>query len=335
MSRANVVLVAGALLALVGMGAWTSWDADSIPEPLSVPEPNPVPSDSIVVPIPTDLAFDPQKASLGSKLFHDPILSKDRTVSCASCHDLASGGDDGRPTSIGVDGARGVRNAPTVLNARFAFRQFWDGRAMSLEEQLDGPINHPDEMASSWELVVERLRGEASYVTEFATLYADGITEQTVRNALCEFERSLFTPNSRFDRFLAGEPNALTQVERDGWTLFQDIGCVTCHQGVNLGSNSFQPFGVMGNYFADRQIANPDPGRFGVTGKERDRHRFKVPTLRNVARTAPYFHDGSTASLDDAVRIMARYQLGFDLEPDEVTKIVAFLKTLDGEVPRR
>lgn len=206
---------------------------------------------------------------------------------------------------------------------------------MSLEEQLDGPINHPDEMASSWELVVERLRGEASYVTEFATLYADGITEQTVRNALCEFERSLFTPNSRFDRFLAGEPNALTQVERDGWTLFQDIGCVTCHQGVNLGSNSFQPFGVMGNYFADRQIANPDPGRFGVTGKERDRHRFKVPTLRNVARTAPYFHDGSTASLDNAVRIMARYQLGFDLEPDEVTKIVAFLKTLDGEVPRR
>ncbi len=285
-----------------------------------------------VQPVPDAGDVDPRKRDLGARLFSDPGFSKDGTISCASCHDLKAGGDDGRRVSKGVGGAEGDLNAPTVLNARFNFRQFWDGRAESLAEQVEGPILHPKEMASDWPTVVARIESDAEYAAAFRAIYADGITRANVKDAIAEFERSLVTPNSRFDRFLRGDTSAITPIEADGWRLFQELGCITCHQGVNFGGNSFQMFGVRGDYFADRGAEKQcDLGRFNVTKNPRDRHRFKVPTLRNVALTAPYFHDGSTSTLEDAVEIMARYQLGFDLERSERDHLVAFLRTLTGK----
>lgn len=284
-----------------------------------------------IQPIAAGAALDPRRVSLGKKLFSDTRLSKDSTISCASCHDLSKGGADGRRVSIGVDGLPGQVNAPTVLNASLNFKQFWDGRADTLEDQIEGPVTHPSEMGSTWPDIVGRLEADAEYVRAFRATYADGITRDNIKNAIATFERSLITPNSRFDRYLKGDQSALTAVERQGYELFLELGCTTCHQGENVGGSSFQTFGVVGNYFAERgSVATADLGRFNVTGKERDKFKFKVPTLRNIARTGPYFHDGSVATLEDAVRIMARYQLGLQLTENEVGAIVAFLHTLDG-----
>ena len=202
---------------------------------------------------------------------------------------------------------------------------------------MDGPLLHPSEMASSWADVLALLKREPAYSAPFAEIYADGVTADNVRDAIATFERSLVTPNSRFDRYLRGETGALHAQELEGYRLFMETGCVTCHQGINVGGNMFQVFGRMGNYFADRggveQAA--DLGRYNVTGDERDKHKFKVPSLRNVELTAPYFHDGSAATLEAAVQTMAHYQIGQPLHDDEVADIVAFLKTLTGENARR
>lgn len=223
-------------------------------------------------------------------------------------------------------------NTPTVFNTSFNFKQFWDGRAGSLEEQVDGPLLGENEMAASWDKVLARLRSDPSYVEAFESIYPDGITIETTRDALVSFEMALVTPDSRFDRYLRGDRTAITPEEEAGYTLFKDIGCVTCHQGVNVGGNMFQTFGKMGDYFTDRGNVQPaDYGRFNVTGLERDRFKFKVPGLRNVALTAPYFHDAQAATLDEAVQVMARYQLGYDLPGEETTQLVAFLNTLTGE----
>lgn len=285
-----------------------------------------------IQPLPAGVPLDKRKVALGKRLFHETRLSKDGTISCASCHDLTQGGADSRRVSTGVGGAQGDVNTPTVFNSALNFKQFWDGRADTLEQQIDGPIMHPKEMGSTWPDIVEKLQADPSYVSAAGAIYSDGITPDNVRDSIATFERSLSTPNSRFDRYLQGEVAALSESERAGYALFQEIGCITCHQGANLGGNTFQTFGLVHNYFADRgEITKADLGRFNVTGKERDKFKFKVPTLRNISKTAPYFHDGSAATLEDAVQVMTRYQLGHDLEADEVASIVGFLRTLDGE----
>jgi cytochrome c peroxidase len=284
------------------------------------------------LPRPTETATNIVK--LGGRLFHDPRLSSDGTISCASCHDIAQGGDDGKARSVGIGGALGGINAPSVLNAGFNFVQFWDGRAQTLEDQVGGPITHPKEMASTWASVVQRLQADKGYTAAFAAAFPDGVTEANVRAAISAFERTLVTVDSRFDRWLAGEKSALNADETAGYERFKTAGCIACHQGQNVGGNMFQRFGVMGDYFADR--GNPteaDLGRFNVTKSEADKHVFRVPSLRNVELTAPYFHDGSAATLPDAVRVMAKYQLGRPLSENEVGQLVAFLKTLTGTIP--
>lgn len=280
--------------------------------------------------VPTDL--DPRKVDLGRQLFHDPRLSRDNTISCASCHDLARGGVDRLPRSIGVGGKKGEVNAPTVYNASLNFRQFWDGRANTLEEQAAGPIQNPVEMAATWEDVLAKLQDDKDVVAQFRTLYNSAPTAAAIQNALAEFERSLITP-ARMDRWLLGEANVLTSQELEGYRLFRRHGCVACHQGENVGGNLFQRFGVMQDYFAGRKVDDDDPdlGRFRVTKREEDRFVFKVPSLRNVALTQPYFHDASAATLEEAVSKMGRYQLGIDLPPEDVQSIVLFLHALTGE----
>jgi cytochrome c peroxidase len=286
-----------------------------------------------ILPIVPIAGLDPSRVALGRRLFHDTRLSRDGSLSCASCHGLDSGGVDGRRFSVGIDGAVGGVNAPTVLNCALNFRQFWDGRAGTLEEQAAGPIQNPAEMGATWEQVIPALAADAGYAESFRQLYpGEGISAASVTSAIATFERSLTTGGSRFDRYLRGEHGAINEDEEAGYHLFMSLGCVSCHQGMGVGGNLYQRFGVMGDYFADR--GNPtaaDLGRYNVTHREGDRNVFKVPGLRDVARTAPYFHDGSVRSLGKAVVTMARYQLGTKLSSQEIDQIVQFLGCLGGE----
>lgn len=287
--------------------------------------------DEPLLPIQQAHQLSAQKVALGRSLFHDPRLSRDGSISCASCHDLSRGGADARPRSLGVDRQEGVINAPTVFNSALNFRQFWDGRSPSLEDQVSGPIHNPVEMASTWPQVLERLQADAPLQAQFMAIYRNAPTAAAVQDAIAEFERSLMTP-SRMDRWLQGDADALTQEELAGYRLFKRHGCVACHQGAHVGGNLFQRFGVMQDYFASKpQLTAADLGRFNVTGREEDRHVFKVPSLRNVALTGPYFHDASAATLEAAVAEMGRYQLGVELPRDDVEAIVRFLHTLTGE----
>lgn len=286
-----------------------------------------------VSPLPhAPLTNNPLRVRLGEMLFFDPMLSSDDSVSCASCHFLHSGGADGRARSLGVGGAEGTINAPTVFNVAFGFAQFWDGRAATLQEQVAGPIHNPVEMNSNWAQVIAKLERREDYRRAFAEAYPEqGMNAHTLADALAEFEMTLVTPNARFDRYLRGEPGVLSDDEIEGYNRFKRLGCASCHQGVNIGGNLFQRFGVMDDYFTDRgHPTTADLGRFNVTGREEDRHVFKVPSLRNVALTAPYFHDGSATTLEDAVKVMGRYQLGRPLSSEDVRLIVAFLESLTG-----
>ena len=283
-------------------------------------------------PVPEQLELNPDKVALGRDLFRDPRLSKDGSVSCASCHDLARGGGDGRRVSIGIEGKLGAINSPTVFNAVFNFKQFWDGRANTVEDQIDGPVQSPIEMGSIWSEVVAKLYGHDSYPKRFDAIYPDGINRKNIKASLGAFVRSLVTPNSRFDQWLKGDEAALTGDEKHGYALFKGYGCVSCHQGVNVGGNMFQVFGVLNEYFKKRgNITEADFGRFNVTGNPADRHAFKVPSLRMAALTAPYFHDGSAATLRDAVDVMFEFQLGREAPDEDKDAIVAFIKTLAGE----
>ena len=292
-----------------------------------------VQSNEPIQPIEPLPGLDPRKIELGRKLFHDPQLSHNDQLSCAHCHNLKTGGTDRKARSTGINGAVGVINAPTVLNSGFSFSQFWDGRAATLEKQIDEPLQSETEMGSTWPEVIGKLKRDQEYVRAFKQIYGDEIQSDHVRDAIAEFERSLSTPNSRFDRFLRHEPGALSSREQEGYKLFKSFGCASCHQGMSVGGNMYQKFGVMAPYFTDRgNITKADLGRFNVTRDQRDMYMFKVPSLRNVELTAPYFHDGSTATLADAVRLMAKYQLGRHLTAQEVELIVEFLKTLTGEL---
>lgn len=285
-----------------------------------------------IAPIPLGADLDPRKVALGRKLFHERLLSRDNTLSCASCHPLNQGGTDRLPRSVGLGGAQGHVSAPTVFNSGFNFVQFWDGRADSLESQADGPIQSAIEMGSTWEEIVAKLQRVPAYGPAFKEIYPDGIQPRNVRNAIAEFERTLITPNSRFDRYLRGDDAALSAEELAGYGKFKSYGCISCHQGVNVGANMFQKMGIIRDYFADRGNLTPaDYGRFNVTRNDADKFVFKVPSLRNVAVTPPYFHDGSASTLEEAVTVMARYQLGRPLPPEDLAAIVLFLRTLTGE----
>ncbi len=281
-------------------------------------------------PLPPLPSLDQNKVKLGEILFNDKRFSKDNTLSCASCHDLTFGGADPQQYSQGVGGMMGAINSPSVINASHNFRQFWDGRAVTLEEQIGFVVSNPIELDSTWEEVLNKLKQDNSLTERFAQLYQNGITIANITDAIATYERSLAT-DSRFDLFLRGDAEAITSEEKAGYEKFKSYGCVACHQGVNVGGNMFQVFGVFGNYFVDRGGIRPaDYGRFNVTGKESDKHMFKVPSLRNVALTAPYFHDGSAKTLSEAIDVMFQYQLGRQAPAEDKTLIMKFLYTLTG-----
>lgn len=286
----------------------------------------------VVQPLPKEVKLNDAKVKLGKRLFHDTRLSGDNTISCASCHDLGKGGTDQSKTSTGIGGAVGPINSPTVFNSSYNFKQFWDGRAANLKEQAHGPVNNPIEMGSDWKQAVNKIRVGYLYSQQFGKIYWSGINSTTIVDAIAEFEKSLITPNSRFDDYLRGDRHAITDEESKGYKLFKKYGCAVCHIGKSLGGQSFEKMGKAKDYFKMRgNITEVDNGRFNVTGEEYDRYKFKVPNLRNVALTYPYFHDGYAETLEDAVRIMAEYQRGVKLSKQEVDLIVKFLNTLTGE----
>jgi len=267
---------------------------------------------------------------LGKKLYFDPRLSKSGFISCNSCHNLSMGGTDNLKTSIGHNWQQGPINAPTVLNSSLNVAQFWDGRAADLKEQAGGPIANPGEMAFTHTLALEVLESIPAYVTEFTRVFGpDCINIDQVTEAIAEFEKTLVTPNSRFDQWLLGDTRAISAQELAGYQLFKSSGCVACHMGPAVGGTSFQKMGLVSPY----ETKNDAQGLAGVTGKDADRFKFKVPTLRNVDMTYPYFHDGEAATMDEAVDIMGRLQLGRKFEQADIDQIVAFLKTLTGEQP--
>ncbi|VVO24973.1 Cytochrome c551 peroxidase [Pseudomonas fluorescens] len=290
------------------------------------------PLDEPLKPLPAAPTLDPAKVELGRQLFNEPRLSANNTLSCASCHRLDIGGADDKPFSIGFDGHPVEINTPTVFNASQNFKQFWNGRVDTLEAQIEQVVISPVEMGSDWKTVVQNLSALPAYQAAFSQSYPDGVTAANVQNALATYERTLLTPNSRFDQYLLGNTDILTIQEKYGYQRFKEYGCIACHQGINIGGNMFQKFGVMGDYFKAR--GNPvesDLGRYLLTQDEEDRHVFKVPSLRNVAVTAPYFHDASAKTLEEAVDVMFIYQLGRTPSAEDKALIVQFLKTLTGE----
>jgi cytochrome c peroxidase len=286
--------------------------------------------DEPIKPVPLSLHQAPAQVALGQRLFNDVRLSAGNRVSCASCHDLARGGGDQRARSPGVAGKPTLLNTPTVLNAALNFRQFWDGRADTLEAQIDMVVRNPVEMGSSWSEIMGKLQSDAGYRRDFAAAYRDGLSAANVRSAIASYERTLITPNARFDQYLRGDHNAITEAEKNGYAKFKQYGCVACHQGVNVGGNMFQKFGVMGDYFARHGGAREtDMGRYQVTRNPDDIHVFKVPSLRNVTKNAPYFHDASAATLEEAVDVMFKFQLGRVASKEDKAAIVKFLHTLN------
>ena len=291
-----------------------------------------------LVPLPPAIAVDPAQTAIGERLFRDPRLSQNRDMACTACHYLESGGGDGLPFAKTADGAILARNSPTIFNVAFNFAYNWDGVADTLEAHADRLLLNPKIMRADWPELLARLKDDAEYVRAFAAAYPEGgITKSNVLSALASYERSLITPDARFDRYLRGEANALTVAERQGYALFTGYGCVACHQGVNIGGNMYQKFGVFEDVLTpvSQDAATADLGRFNVTQVERDRGVFRVPSLRNVALTAPYFHDGRAATLEDAVKTMARVQLGKTLPPEEINLIVQSLRSLTGEYQGR
>jgi cytochrome c peroxidase len=278
-----------------------------------------------ITPIPLEIKFDKEKANLGKELFFDTILSKDNTISCHSCHILEQGGDDNLQFSFGVGGKVGNINAPTVFNSTFNFVQFWDGRAKDLQEQALGPITNEVEMAHTFEELIVILNN-TDYKEKFKKIYKDGITKDNITDSLAQFQKTLITPNSPFDKYLRGDKNAISKEQKQGYELFKNQGCIACHHGVNVGGNLYAKFGLISELQSDSK------GRYEVTKNELDKYYFKVPTLRNIELTSPYLHDGRIEELEEVVKFMAHYQLGKSLSEEEVNKIVLFLKSLTGDL---
>lgn len=304
--------------------------------------PNPLAADEFknepIRPIPDSVAVDAAKVALGKELYHDTRLSGDGTVSCATCHGIETAGVDNKQYSEGIQGQKGGVNAPTSYNSWFNFVQFWDGRAATLAEQAAGPPLNPVEMGSaSFDEIAAKLAADADFNKRFCQVYADGLNEKNITDAIAEYEKTLLTPNSAFDRYLKGDKTAMTEEQVEGYDIFKDYKCATCHAGVNMGGLSYEMMGQRADYFKDREInmksglTDADNGRWAQTKVERDRYRFKTPTLRNVALTWPYYHDGSVATLEEAVSMMAEYQVGKKMPEAEVKKVKAYLEALTGQ----
>lgn len=296
-------------------------------------------------PEPANNPTTPAKVELGKLLYHDVRLSSNGVLSCNSCHNVMSGGEDNRSGSIGVRNQVGGRSAPTVWNAAFSSVQFWDGRAPSLEEQARGPVTNPGEMGmKSWDDVVARLNAMPEYKKAFAAAFGseDSVSADNAVKAIAAYERTLITPNSAYDKYVKGDKAALTEQQVRGLNTFAEVGCVGCHSGPAFngpqlpeGTGFYQKFPGQDNGVLEAQYNfSADPGRFEATKNEADKHFFKVPTLRNIALTAPYFHNGKVKTLQDAVRIMGKLQLNKDLSNEQVADITAFLNGLTGEFPK-
>lgn len=283
-----------------------------------------------IQPIVAKAVTNAAQVELGKALFFDPRLSKSGFISCNSCHNLATGGADNLTSSIGHKWNLGPINSPTVLNSSYGLAQFWDGRAKDLIEQAGGPVANPGEMGSTHELAVEVLSSIPGYAALFNAAYkSPAVTMDKVQRAIAAFEETLVTPGSRFDQWLAGDNAALSADELAGYELFKGKGCAGCHNGPAVGGTSFQKMGLVKPYVTSSKVE----GRIAVTKNEADRYVFKVPTLRNIELTAPYFHDGSVWTLGEAVQVMGRHQLGIELSSTETARIVAFLRTLTGRQP--
>jgi cytochrome c peroxidase len=326
--------LAAALTAASLAAGWsTAWSAEDplMKEAQDLFEPIP-----LKPPVVEGVTATPAMVELGKALYFDPRLSVSHNISCNTCHRVGLGGVDMLPVSIGHKFQKGNRNAPTVLNSVFNTAQFWDGRAADLREQAGGPIQNPVEMAITHQHAIEMLKGIPGYAPMFAAAFpkdGDPITIGNVERAIAAFEATLITPNAPVDKYLRGDANALTADQKQGLKLFIDTGCATCHSGINFGGSMYAPFGVVEKPGAD--ILPPaDKGRFQVTKTADDEYVFKVPTLRNIELTPPYFHSGQSWDLRQAVGVMATSQLGEKLNDDQIGKITLFLKTLTGEQPQ-
>lgn len=339
--RPTLIGLGVSLLACVGTAAAQDIDREALHETAT----------SLFAPLPEnfeteDYPLDNERVELGKMLFYDPRLSQSGFISCNSCHNLATYGVDNLPTSVGHDWAIGPRNAPTVLNAALHSTQFWDGRAEDVEEQAGGPILNPIEMAIPGEgMAVERIASMQEYVDRFGDAFPEAdepLSYANIARAIGAFERTLSTPD-RFDRFLEGDTEALSDDELAGLKTFVDSGCAGCHSGPGLGGRMMARFGMVESYWEatrefvtrDQPTMPMDVGRFAVTQKEEDLYVFKVPSLRNITRTYPYFHDGSVWDLRDATQVMARVQLGRELDEQQLDQLMAFYQALEGEIPER
>ena len=284
-----------------------------------------------IAPLPTKLEdVDLAKAKLGRMLFFDPILSSDRSVSCLSCHSFDHGGADPHAVSLGVHNRKGGIQSPSVYNARYNFRQFWNGRASTLRAQLNGPLYDHAEMDMTPQQIETRLNQSPLYLAAFGKVYGfKRITIDDVTDAIVEFEKALVTPNSRFDRYLRGEIE-LSDAEQKGYEKFKTLGCITCHNGINIGANAFQKMGLFRDYAYDPKYQD----RFALTKSALHKNVFKVPTLRNITLTSPYFHDASAATLEEAITAMARYNLGITISKEDRDLLIIFLKSLEGDRPK-
>ena len=304
--------------------------------PRTLPEPSVAASREPITPLPLSVDLDPKRVALGERLFNDVRLSRDNTKSCAACHPLEQGGMDGRRRATSANESQPARNTPTIFNVGFNASLNWDGIADTLEAQAEIVLLSPRLMNATWPALLAKLRADADYVVRFNDAYPQGLSQANVLTALADFQRSLLTPNARFDRYLRGERHALTDAEQQGYGLFKSYGCVACHQGMNIGGNMYQKFGVFAEARGTEIPGAPvDLGRYAVTKAPRDREVFRVPSLRNVAATGPYFHDGRAPTLEEAVTTMVRVQLGRTLTPNEIRLIVQFLHTLTGEYQGR
>lgn len=285
-----------------------------------------------ILPIPLKTGVDTNKASLGEKLFFDKRLSANNQLSCASCHQLDAGGDDNLAIGISALSEQHIINTPSIFNVRYNFRQNWDGSVKTLQAQVEMVLNNQHEFDNNWHDVITTLSNDEVLTKNFYEIYPDGITRNSIIDALVEFEKTLTTPNSRFDRYLRKEEGSLSEKEIKGYRIFKELGCISCHQGVNIGGNLYQKFGVFYNYIAERgDIKKVDFGRMNTTNRQMDAYVFKVPSLRNIALTAPYLHDGSAETIEEAISIMGKTQLGRTLSTNEIQLIKSFLYTLTGE----
>ena len=327
------LVVVGSLISLLACGWQEPW-VGAPPSPTA--DEGLAESQEPLVPLPLHVAADPARVALGERLFHEVRLSGRNTIACATCHRLEQGGADGQRHAMAATGTPLPRNTPTIFNVAFNAAYNWDGGVRTLEAHAERVLLSPALMHTTWPALLAKLRTIPDYQRAFTALYPGGLTSAHVLDALATYERSLVTPNARFDQYLRNHPEALSPVERRGYAIFKAYGCVACHQGVNVGGNMFQKFGIFQEASVPHDPSRPvDLGRFLLTQVLRDREVFRVPSLRNVALTAPYFHDGRAPTLEAAVTIMARVQLGRTLSPEETHAIVQFLHTLTGEYQGR